>query len=264
MPKNSILVGLSSSILVLLLGVPACTEATSSGADAGAQQSDASDAPVQPDGGNDANVGPDSGFFTGPIAPECTEANEWCAQVQVDAQLACKDVDSLDYTITTRFSGKTDGVACGAEDTGAKDGSSHDLWLTLTPPQSSDGYGIHAVQFWLADYKGPGTYALASVESGDYRNRGIWLQGAASGSQADEKAASAGSELCKPSPCQAIVAQESEPIPHDDSQVQAFRVRVEVQCTDGGELWSHPDCEANSRCTLQGAPTLKFDVVCTH
>lgn len=265
MPKTSLLLGLSSSILVLLLGAAACTQVTSSEGDAGPQQADASpDAPAQPDGGNDASVS-DGGFFTGPIAPECTERLGRCAQVEVDALLACKDVDSLDYTITTRVSGKIDSVACGVEETGAKDGSSHDLWLSFQPPQAdTEAYNTHAVQFWLADYKGPGTYALESIESGDYRNRGIWFQGATGGSQAGEKSAAAGSDVCKPSPCRAIVKQESEPIPHDPYQVQEFRVRVEVQCNDGGELWTHPDCNAKSRCTLQGAPTLKFDAQCTH
>mgnify|MGYP001039492819 CR=1 FL=1 len=264
MSKNIPLLGLLSSLALFLVGVQACTK--SDGEGSGPQQADASsDGPAQPEAGGDGPDGSDGNFFTGPIAPECTDALEWCAQVEVNAALACKDVDGKDFTITTRFSGKTDGVSCGAEDTGAKDGSTHDLWFKIQPPQAdAEAYATHAVEFWLANYTGPGTYPLESVEAGDYRGRGFWLQGATSGSQADAKNASAGSEVCKPSPCQAIVAQGSDTIPHDESVVQGFRVRVEVKCTDGGELWTHPDCAENSRCTLQGAPTLKFEVVCSH
>jgi hypothetical protein len=265
MLKNSLLLGLLPSIVVVLVGASACTK--SNDADSGQQQPDASNGGSdQPDaGGGDGAVGSDSGSFTGPIAPDCTEPLDWCAQVEVDAALACKDVDSNDFTVTTRFSGKTDGVSCGAEDTGAKDGSTHDLWFKIQPPQAdTEAYATHAVQFWLPNYTGPGTYTLESVDASDYRGQGIWLQGATAGSQADAKTASAGSEVCKPSPCQAIVAEGSDKIPHDESQVQGFRVRVEVKCTDGGELWTNADCAENSRCTLQGVPTMKFDVVCSH
>jgi hypothetical protein len=209
----------------------------------------------------DASTGT-STHVTGPIAPECTEPLDSCAQVDVDAVLACKDVDSHDFTITTRFSGKTDGVSCAAEDTG--DGS-HDLWMTLQPPQAnSEAYNTHAVRFWLPNYAGPGRYELESLETGDFRNMGIWFQGATGGSQAQEKSKSANDEACTPSPCHAIVAEESEPVPHDPSGVQEFRVRVEVKCSAGGELWWHPDCKGNSRCTIEGEPTLKFDVQCAH
>ncbi len=262
MLKNSIpLLGLASLIALPVFGLSACTETeTSTETDAGTQAPDASE---QPDagGGDDAGEETDGGFFTGPIAPECDEPN--CAQVEVDALLECKDVDSQDYTITSRFSGKTDGVSCGVEDT-SEDGSSHDVWFHFQPPQDTEGYNINGIRFWLKDYKGPGTYELESADTGDYRNMGIYIQGATAGSQADEKTAWAKDELCKPSPCQATVLEGSEQVKHDPSGVQSFRLRVQVTCSDGGELFTHPDCQNNSRCTIKGEPTLKFDVVCAH
>ena len=163
-------------------------------------------------------------------------------------------VDGKPYTITTTFSGRTDNVACSVDE--------KDLELTVGPPQADTvAYNTHAIRFRLRSYEGGGTYELArSADEGS--GHGFELQGTAGGGGADEHSAVAATMACGPSPCRAIVAPESEPIPNDDV-VHEFRLRVEIQCDAGGKLWWHPDCAATD-CDITSAPTIYFDIQCSH
>ncbi len=241
----------SCSFPLATVAASACTNSSSPprpGPDAG-DSSDASSPTPQDDGGHG-----EGGPRTGPIAPDCTEALAWCAQGHAYANVSCKDVDGKPYTITTTFSGKTDNVSCGVDE--------RDLSLIVGPPQADTvAYNTHSSRFRLRNYAGGGTYELArSADEGS--DHGLELQGAAGGSQADERSAVAATMACGPSPCRAVVAPESEPIPNDDS-VREFRLRVEIQCDAGGTLWWHPDCNG-SDCRLTSAPTLYFDIQCSH
>lgn len=212
----------------------------------------------RPEGGAGGEGGEASGFFTGPIAPECEEGLDWCAQVEVAALLSCVDVDLEPYTITTEFSGKTDGVSCGIDADG-------ELTLRFSLPQDDPAYDVYAARFSIADYTGPGTYPLVSG-----MDKGLTLQGVpvgASSSQDDEDVAWAIGGYCGELACDAIVHEESEPILDDPQSVHAFRVRVEIVCDPDVDFFGNDggDCaEPENHCALQGTPTLKFDVNCTH
>ncbi|OJY19515.1 MAG: hypothetical protein BGO98_14470 [Myxococcales bacterium 68-20] len=228
----------------------ACSSSNSSAPAPDDQASGDASAPPRQDDGGSGEGGP----RTGPIAPDCTEALAWCAQGHAYANLSCKDVDGKPYTITTTFSGKTDNVSCAVDE--------RDLALIVGPPQAdTEAYNTHSIRFRLRNYTGGGTYELArSADEGS--GHGFELQGAAGGSQADERSAVAATMACGPSPCRAIVAPESEPFPNDDS-VREFRLRVEIQCDAAGKLWWHPDCNGTD-CNLTSAPTIYFDIQCSH
>jgi hypothetical protein len=251
--KNALLLTATCIFPLALIGAAACTEAKNGdGASPDADAATTNDAASQSQA--DAGAG-EGGPGTGPIAPECTKELAWCAQGHAAASLACKDVDGKPYTITTTFSGKTDNVACAVSESG-------DLELRLGPPQADTAaYDTHWVRFRLRSYTGGGTYELTRSADEDI-DHGFQLQGAAGGSQADEGALTAGTWACGPSPCKAVVAPESEPIPNGDD-VQEFRVRVEVRCDPSGKLWWHPDCNATD-CSFTSAPTFNFDVQCSH
>jgi hypothetical protein len=246
MAKEILFSTAACSVTLAIIGTTACTR-TASGDAERADGGAAIDASVNPQG--------DAGPQTGPIAPECTESLDWCAQGHADVRISCKDVDGKPYTITTTFAGKTDNVACAVSDSG-------DLALTLGPRQADTAaYDTHWVRFRLRNYTGGGTYELTRSADEDI-DHGFEMQGAAGGSQADEGALTAGTWACGPSPCKAIVAPESEPIPKGDS-VREFRLRLQVQCDAAGKLWWHPDCNA-SDCSFTSTPALSFDIQCSH
>lgn len=206
--------------------------------------------------------GGSDGFFSGPIAPACTEELGWCAEVEADAVLSCLDVDRRPYTITTHVAGTSDNVACHV------DGG--DLGLSVGASQDSADYGIHEVRFWLPGYTGPGTYDLATdPEAGDFRNMGLQLQGVPAGNDnvGDEGVAWATAGWCDALPCTAVVHEGSEPIPGGGDNVEEFRVRVEITCEPDADFWANEggDCDAiENHCTLEGTPTLRFDVQCSN
>lgn len=199
---------------------------------------------------------------TGPIAPDCTEELGWCAQGEASAKLACKNVDGDPYEITTQLSGKQLYVACQvlADSLGNPTG---DLALEIGPPQDHPLYGAHWIEFVLTNYTGGGTYELESWGASGLQ--GISVQGSSSSvlvSGNDEEAVGVANG-CAPSKCTALVAPESEPVPHDD-QVHEFRLRVQIQCEADGNLWSHPNCEENDLCTYVSPPTAQLDVQCSN
>ena len=250
MLKNMRVLLVSCIFPVAAVVASACTTSSSSPAPGPDAQASADASPPSTSDGGSGDRGP----RTGPIAPDCTEPLAWCAQGHAYANVACKDVDGKPYTITTTFSGRTDNVACSVDE--------KDLELTVGPPQADTvAYNTHAIRFRLRSYEGGGTYELArSADEGS--GHGFELQGAAGGGGADEHSAVAATMACGPSPCRAIVAPESEPIPNDDV-VHEFRLRVEIQCDAGGKLWWHPDCAATD-CDITSAPTIYFDIQCSH
>lgn len=205
------------------------------------------------DGGNKTPA--DTEFFKGPIAPLCTEELGWCAQTKIDTLIHCVDVDLKPYSITTAMEGVVQ-PSCSAED--------GDLYLAITPPDTSADHDVYAVRFWLKNYAGPGTYPLLmDLNDSSFRTIGLTIQGVSTRQGQDVSWATAG--ICAPITCEAIVHGPSQPVPHADS-VQEFRVRVEVICDPGTAMMGNEgaDCSLpENRCTLQHA-TIKMDVQCSN
>lgn len=197
--------------------------------------------------------GTDPDVDSDPIDPGCSGL-DWCAQGSASVALSCVDVDGVPYSITTTLSGQTDAVSCSV--------SGSDLDLDIGAPQGTPANGVHWVRFRMNNYTGEGTYPLTRTGDQDI-DHGFQISGAtAGGHMTDELTGTAGTWACGPSPCQAIVAPESDAIPNGDS-VTAFRLRVEIQCEAGGSLWWHPEC-GDTQCSFNSAPSISYDVQCTN
>ncbi|OJY16453.1 MAG: hypothetical protein BGO98_30705 [Myxococcales bacterium 68-20] len=207
------------------------------------------------DAGDSPEAAADAGASeAGPIAPECEES--FCAQVDVSAKLQCHDaVSNKDFSMTTSLSGRTTEVTCDVED---KEGGGQDLRIGVRPGSATPE---DASEAWLRirSFTGPGTYPLVHVKD-EGSHQGFELSGKATSSEGHQ---TVGTLHCLPSPCEAVVAPETEPVPNDPGTVKEWRVRLEVRCAAGGTL-SNMHCESDARtvCTFDEAPTLRFDVAC--
>lgn len=192
---------------------------------------------------------------TGPIAPGC--ASSFCAEVELDATLACHDATSdVKFTLATNIRGKTDQLSCAAVENKA---GGLDLHVGVSPDATAgEAEAGKEVWFKLRSYKGPGTYPLENLAD-DADHMGLKLSGLTTGHS--ERHATVGTVSCIPKICEAIVAEGSQPIPSGDT-VQEFRVRVEIRCPRGGQVGNMLCEEGSTRCTFSETPTLLADLAC--
>lgn len=193
------------------------------------------------------------------IAPNCDEA--WCAEVVVDATLACDDpIGEKSFDLVTSFQGVTKELSCAGRENG--DGGL-DLMVGVSPAEGQSGGNYGQVAFLLRNYDGPGTYPLYNL-SDEGNHEGLLLSGNISPDDGNHSR-TVGTVECRESPCQAVVAEGSaDAIPDDDHSTHEFRVRVEVQCTAGGVLTDMLCDDDALSCAFVSAPTLKFDLVCRN
>lgn len=196
-----------------------------------------------------------------PIAPNCE--GSVCAEAEVDASLSCEDeILQISFEMTSQISGVVAQTSCGIEDV---DGG-QDLEIEVGPVDPSATDQSYVV-FRLRGYKGPGTYPLKQLEA-DGNYKGLEIHGnnnvPAGVGNPDN---SVGTVFCKPVICEATVAEGSETIPNDPSSTHDFRLRVDIACPAGGILTDFGECNdppEGTTCTLDAAPTLKLDVVCSN
>jgi hypothetical protein len=197
---------------------------------------------------------------TGPIAPACSEA--FCADVDVAATLSCTDrVSGSTFTMSTRVVGRTTQVSCAVD---ASPSGGLDLRL-VAAPENAEG-DMSELGFKLRNYTGPGTYPLVNLEEeGDHLGLNVRGNVPRAPGESGNAAQNVGSASCRPSACQAIVAEGSEPIPTDEYSTHEFRVRAEVRCPAGSTLGGLGcgDDETVS-CTFDRTPTLLVDFACRN
>lgn len=192
----------------------------------------------------------------GPIAPECSES--FCAQVDASASLDCYDpISDAKFTMSMAVRGRTTEVTCAID---APPGGGQDLLLGARPENASDK-DVSEIALRIRGYEGPGRYPLVNLPD-DGANLGLAIT-ANSSRTSPASYETVGTNACVPSPCEAIVAPETDPLPNDPMAAKEWRVRVTVECPAGGRVTTMA-CEANAQtaCTFISAPTIRLDVAC--
>ncbi len=193
------------------------------------------------------------------IAPGC--AASVCSEVELAASFDCySPILDQQFTMTAGISGVVAQTTCDVIDAAA----AQDLAVMVGPVDPDDD-DESAFGFRLRGYTGPGTYPLYHLDD-EGTHFGLEITGnntVAPGTGNPWN--TVGTRSCEPQICEAIVDEESEPIANDPNTTHDFRVRVEIVCPAGGVLTDmHCEENAQTRCTLTEAPTLKFDVVCSN
>lgn len=243
-----------------------CLGLVASAAACEAESGGGAPAPSIPDGGGGSDAGDGDGDGGADaeastphvIAPQCDET--FCAQADVEAELSCySDAYEAAFTMKLAIAGKTDGAFCAVNGEGA----AQDLTLTVRAPDAKEN-DHSTLGFTLRGYTGPGTYPLYNG-SGESDHIGLKLTGNAERTNGNADQTIGTWECMDPPPCEAIVAEGSDPIPTEAS-VKAFRVRAEVRCKPDIKLGDPLICDdpKDVGCSFVGTPTLRTDIVCAN